>query len=283
MSKLPRKAYYVYNYCLQIMGAELTKVGDYTVDKENRQKPLGKGAFGAVYKGKHAKKGFPVAIKQCIVHSDAHGSMAMKEIKNFQKIPHHKHIVRMFDYDYLQNSFWIVMEYCDRGDLEGYMKRYVPDLDRQLKIMYQCACAVAHLHSQEEPIVHRDIKPANVLFKKEDGKEVVKIADFGLTRAMEKGTHKGGLQTQAGTVAFMAPEIIAGTNYDESVDTFAMGLLFLSMINFRVTDEFMFPLAGMPYLLTFLYFIWSSPWLTSFACNNRLQSLCGFGSHNSQW
>ena len=242
----------MYDYFLQIMCAELTKVGDYTMDKENRHKLLGQGAFGAVYKGKHSKKGFPVAIKQCIVYDDAHGSMAMKEIKNFQKIPHHKHIVRMFDYDYLQNSFWIVMEYCDRGNLEEYMKRYVPDLDRQLKIMYQCACAVAHMHSQKEPIVHRDIKPANVLFKKEDGKEVVKIADFGLTRAIGGGTHKGQSQTKAGTLAFMAPEIIAGKNYDESIDTFAMGLLFLAMINFKVTDAFMFPLAGMLYLVIFL-------------------------------
>lgn len=223
------------------MGAEGSKIGDYVID---RTKPLGKGAFGEVYKGKHVKKAFPVAVKRCAIHSDKHGSLAMKEIKNFQRIPVHKHIVQMMDYEYQDQSFWIVMEYCGRGDLDHYMKRYTPDLDRQLKIMYQCACAVSHMHNQDDPIVHRDIKPGNILFKEEDKKEVVKMADFGLTKALESDGGTAALTTQVGTMAFMAPEVYAGVKYDESVDTFALGLVFLAMINYNATMEALFPLSG---------------------------------------
>ena len=101
---------------------ETVKIGKFDVEKS---KILGQGGFGCVYLGKNRHSGDVVAVKQCVITDDAKGAIALKEIKNFQHITPHKHIVKMLDFDYASKSFWIVMEYCDLGDLNGYMQRFV--------------------------------------------------------------------------------------------------------------------------------------------------------------
>ena len=169
------------------------------------------------------------------------GAIALKKIKNFQHITPHKHIVKMLDYHFYQNSFWIVMEYCDRGDLDKYMHKYRPDADAQRKIMHQCASAVFHLHSLDTPMIHRDIKPSNILFKREGASDVLKLTDFGISKVME-GQQVS--RTCAGTELFMPPEMILEKGYNQTVDTYALGLVYLAMITFNPNHGAMFPLSG---------------------------------------
>ena len=140
------------------------------------------GTFGVVYSGKHITSGEKIAVKQCEIKNDQHGSMAMIEIKNFQQLENHPNIVRLYDFHYQKNSFWLVMEFCDAGDLVQYMKLTNPDVDAQINIMYQCASAIAFMHSRPSPVVHRDIKPANIMMKTEGKGVVVKVTDFGLSK-----------------------------------------------------------------------------------------------------
>ena len=100
---------------------EIFRIGKFDVDKSDIK---GQGGFGSVYGGKHRHSKEVVAVKQCIVSDDMKGAIALKEIKNFQHITPHKHIVKMLDYDYGSKSFWIIMEYCDLGDLDHYMQRF---------------------------------------------------------------------------------------------------------------------------------------------------------------
>ena len=97
------------------------KIGKYDVFKSVVK---GEGGFGCVYEGIKRETKEKVAVKQCRITTDSKGSLALGEIKNFQHIPPHKHIVKMYDFDYLDRSFWIIMELCDIGDLDYYMKRY---------------------------------------------------------------------------------------------------------------------------------------------------------------
>ena len=56
------------------------------------------------------------------ITNDKMGSEGLEEIKKFEKIESHPYIVRLHDFHYLDQSFWMIMEFCEAGDLEQYMK-----------------------------------------------------------------------------------------------------------------------------------------------------------------
>ena len=53
------------------------------------------------------------------IKNNAQGQTALEEIKKFEKIEAHANVVRMHDFHYGDSAFWMVMEFCDLGDLEG--------------------------------------------------------------------------------------------------------------------------------------------------------------------
>ena len=118
---------------------------------------------------------------------------------------------------------------------------YKPNTDRQLKIMHQCGSALYHLHSLPVAVIHRDIKPANILFKREAGKDVAKLTDFGLSQVLSDDDMT---RSASGTPLFLAPEVYARKPYSVEVDVFSLGLIYLALINARASDDQLFPLSG---------------------------------------
>ncbi len=96
--------------------------------------------------------------------------------------------------------------------------------------MLQMSAGLKFLH--ELKLIHRDIKPSNVLLTEEEGYLVVKISDFGVSRA-DVGTVT---QTVVGTTQFCAPEFwsfdddTTKRKYNAKVDVFALGLTFMAMV-----------------------------------------------------
>ena len=108
--------------------------------------------------------------------------------------------------------------------------------------MHQCSSAVQYLHSLNPKVVHRDLKPGNLLVKSEGHHHVIKVADFGVSRLLDD--NEGVMMmTVTGTEIFMAPEIFAQTKYDEKVDIFSLGLIFIAMYNYTSLDERLLPLS----------------------------------------
>ena len=140
------------------------KFGHYAV---NTSVILGVGGFGIVYSGIDEATAKKVAIKQVKINKDKDGYMAMQEIKHFDRLPGHPNLVQLLDFHYKDKSFWMVMDFSDVGDLDFYVCQKNPNFDEKLRLMFQCACAIAHMHSASPPVVHRDIKPANVLLFRE--------------------------------------------------------------------------------------------------------------------
>ena len=161
--------------------------------------------------------------------------MTERELAIVDQVLEHENIVKIIERgDVATRSrgcleIYIVMEYCEGGDLNNYIIKNEPDLKERFNLMTDMAKGVLYLHGQN--IVHRDLKPENVLRGNTGQRYVCKITDFGLSRIMEDKQEM--FSTQCGTLAYLAPEIVDGRPYSKSVDVFALGLLFFAV--YRLT------------------------------------------------
>ncbi len=109
--------------------------------------------------------------------------------------------------DKVNRKIYIVMEYCENGDMTSLIKKckkendYVAE-DVVWKIFMQIILALKECHSRKDKkIIHRDIKPGNVLLDSENN---VKLGDFGLSRVLSQETQWAS--TNVGTPYYMSPE-----------------------------------------------------------------------------
>ncbi|XP_024147684.1 serine/threonine-protein kinase pdik1l-B isoform X2 [Oryzias melastigma] len=133
-------------------------------------------------------------------------------------------------------ALWLVMEYCNGGDLNQYLLTKPPDAQRNHSIVLQLSSAVAFLHGLG--IIHRDLKPDNVLVCVTPKGPVVKVADFGLSK-MSEGALDGGpcrqhFSSTCGSDFYMAPEVWGGLSYTAQADIFSLGVMFWAVLE-RIT------------------------------------------------
>ncbi|KAG7461151.1 hypothetical protein MATL_G00206930 [Megalops atlanticus] len=134
------------------------------------------------------------------------------------------------------SALWLVMEYCDGGDLNRYLLSRPSDTPRNYSVIRQLSSAVAFLHGLR--IVHRDLKPDNVLVRLTPSGPLIKVADFGLSKVTE-GSAEGDLTRQhfsstCGSDFYMAPEVWGGRSYTAQADIFSLGVLFWAALE-RIT------------------------------------------------
>ena len=98
------------------------ELGSYIVDLGEK---LGQGSFGIVYRGRVAKSGDPVAVKQLEIRTDDHGTRALDEIKKYERLPAHPNLVKLLDFHYKNNAFWLVLEHCNGGNLDEFAYMWV--------------------------------------------------------------------------------------------------------------------------------------------------------------
>jgi serine/threonine protein kinase len=123
---------------------------------------------------------------------------------------------------------FLVMAYYDGETLKKRMARGPLPIDEALAVITQVAQAVATAH--EAAIVHRDLKPGNIILTPRGD---VKLLDFGLAKLADQIalTRTG---TTLGTVAYMAPEQVAGFDADERSDVWALGVMLYEMLAGRL-------------------------------------------------
>ncbi|XP_070545880.1 serine/threonine-protein kinase PDIK1L-like [Ptychodera flava] len=191
--------------------------GDY-----QRVKELGRGAFGVVYQVRH-KDGAIYAMKE--MKRSANASQ-IQELAALHALKDHPNIIQYVEYFKEKTNMCIVMEFCNRGNLENYVIEAKRSDQLLLSFIKQMADAIQYSHSRR--IVHRDLKPENVLITMNNGQLIAKIADFGLAKIKLSGTVSlpsrglplaSYMHTQAGTYLYMAPEVYNG-NYTEKADVF---------------------------------------------------------------
>ena len=140
----------------------LTDVFGYMVDL---MAELGRGGFGTVYKGTN-RFGDTIAVKKISKKEKAKASAEAVKFHYFKRKISHTQIIEVYDVKSGDDSMWIMMEYCDLGDLNEYFKRnnwLRNDIHEKVILMQQIINGIAFLHNND--IAHRDIKPGNVLLK----------------------------------------------------------------------------------------------------------------------
>ena len=223
------------------------------VDNYRLLKKIGEGKTGDVFLGIDTKSNTLVAIKRIERNNlTEHG---IKNIRRELEILHkmnHQNIISLKNFRKSTNHFYIILEYCNGGDLYTYTKKYIKVNKHPLNELYiqniikQIAPAIEYMHSKN--IIHRDIKLENILINfdnypnlpengnlppelKFEDKSLnklftIKIADLGYSKDLIKDNEAS---TILGNPINMAPDIIdkekGKKTYNTSTDLWSLGVI----------------------------------------------------------
>jgi len=138
----------------------------------------------------------------------------------------HPNVVAVFDQGEDDGNIFLAMEYVPGQTLREVMQAEGPLTPRAaLDFLDPMLQALASAH--RAGIIHRDVKPENVILR-EDG--TVKVADFGLARAVTTQTTAAQTGMLLGTVAYLSPEQVERGIADARSDVYAAGLILFEML-----------------------------------------------------
>ncbi|KAM6976681.1 mitogen-activated protein kinase kinase kinase 12 [Aplochiton taeniatus] len=178
---------------------------------------VGSGAQGAVFLGKY--HGEDVAVKKV-------RDIKETEIKHLRKLKH-PNIITFKGVCTQAPCYCILMEYCAQGQLYEVLRagrKITPSLMVDWSMGIAGGMNYLHLHK----IIHRDLKSPNMLITHDD---LVKISDFGTSKELSDKSTK---MSFAGTVAWMAPEVIRNEPVSEKVDIWSFGVVLWEMLTGEV-------------------------------------------------
>eukprot|EP01084_Bolivina_argentea_P053211 97689_1 len=197
-----------------------------TVDK------IGAGAFAKIKVVKEHQTGKSFALKYVKTRGISYTDINTfkKEILYLSKLTNHPNIIRMYDFCESPTALYMVLEYCNGGDVAQQLEKCKTFSEIETKhITKQVVAGLCYFH--QFGIVHRDLKPDNMMYNN----GVIKLIDFGLAGDCTNNP----LKTSCGTPHFASPELINGIQYKTEADLWSLGVcvyLFISG-NLPFTEE----------------------------------------------
>jgi serine/threonine protein kinase/DNA-binding SARP family transcriptional activator len=200
---------------------------------------LGRGGMSVVYLAEHLALGRKVALKLLApqLADDARFRERFVRESRIAAGMEHPNIVPIYEAGEAEGFLFIAMRYVPGTDLGKLIRREVTlDPERALWIVREAAAALDAAHARG--LVHRDVKPGNILVvpgEGSDGRDLVYLSDFGLTKRLEGGT-SGLTQTGQflGTVDYVAPEQIEGKPVDARTDVYALACVLFECLTGKV-------------------------------------------------
>ena len=186
---------------------------------------IGEGNFGKVKLGVFKNTGEEFAIK---ILNKKKIKIKMKNtvFKENDIIKRFNHVNVIFVLDIIEDpeNYYIVMEYCKKGELFDYIvDQQRLEEDEAAYFFYQLINGVEYIHSLD--VAHRDLKPENLLLNEN---KILKIIDFGLSHEFNG---EELLKTKCGSPSYAAPEIIKGLPYDGfKTDVWCCGIILYAMV-----------------------------------------------------
>ncbi len=133
-------------------------------------------------------------------------------------------VVKIFEHGLTDEYGYIAMEFFSRGDLK---QRAELGLHHEIAIIYatHVAYGLEQIHSID--VIHRDLKPANIMFRGDDS---LALADFGISKKMDRVSDITTLGQILGTPHYMSPEQGEGGEIDTRTDLYSLGVLFYELL-----------------------------------------------------
>ncbi|XP_027001274.1 serine/threonine-protein kinase Nek5 isoform X2 [Tachysurus fulvidraco] len=193
---------------------------------------VGEGAFGkALLVREKTGSGLRCVVKQISLSrmSAPEREAAKKEVTLLSRMKH-PNIVAFFRSFHERNTLYIVMEYCDGGDLmkKITLQRGQPFREEQIIDWFVQIClGLKHIH--ERKVLHRDIKAQNIFLTQ--GGTKAKLGDFGIARMLNNTTELA--RTCVGTPYYISPEICENRPYNNKTDIWSLGCVLYELCTLR--------------------------------------------------
>jgi calcium/calmodulin-dependent protein kinase I len=191
---------------------------------------LGQGAFATVKLATEltTQKTWAVKVIKRSALSQSDSEALKSELEIVQTL-HHPNVVSVHEiYNGKVNCF-IIMECCSGGEMYDRIisKEHYSEAEA-VHAAVQMLLAINYCH--EQGVVHRDLKPENLLYSSPAEDADLKLADFGLARAIKPSEL---LHNQCGTPGYVAPEVLLSTSdhgYDSECDLWSIGVIIFILL-----------------------------------------------------
>ena len=199
-------------------------------DRYEIQQRIGRGGMADVFLARDLLLDRPVAIKVLFPEFAIDPSFVERFRREAQSAANlnHPNIVSVYDWGKYENTYFMAMEYVEGRTLADVL-RLNGHLNsvQAAEIASEVSAALGFAH--RNGVVHRDIKPANILI---GSNGQVKVADFGIARAMNAPTEKNLTQVGAvmGTATYFSPEQAQGAQPDPRSDLYSLGIVLYEMV-----------------------------------------------------
>jgi hypothetical protein len=207
-----------------------TLAGAYVLKRE-----LASGGGGTVYEAQHRVLGRKVAVKVLRRELAASQQMVARFLREALAVNMIKHpsIVDIYEFGELPDGRpFYVMELLDGVDLRSTLNERGRFTPAEVYAILEPVCSALQA-AHDQGIVHRDLKASNILVMQRDGKQIVKLLDFGIAKLMHPDAADAGLTvvgTRLGTSYTMAPEQIRGDAVDARTDIYALGVVLYHLL-----------------------------------------------------
>ncbi|XP_039601172.1 serine/threonine-protein kinase Nek5-like [Polypterus senegalus] len=201
------------------------------MDKYEVVRMIGEGAFGKAFLVK-----LKVTNKQCVIKEVNFSKMPAKEKEASRKEVtllsrmKHPNIVKFINSFEERMNLYIVMEYCDGGDLmkKINMQRGILFPEEQILDWFVQIClGLKHIHDRK--VLHRDIKSQNIFLANNGSK--VKLGDFGIARMLNNTMELA--RTCVGTPYYLSPEICESKPYNNKTDVWSLGCVLYELCTLK--------------------------------------------------
>lgn len=189
---------------------------------------VGRGGFGVVYRAVHHSKLRIEAVKVLFGTTAQREAYFENEVRLVAGL-RHPNIATLYEARLVAPPLYYSMEYVAGEQLDKYVQRHRPTLERRIELVRIVVEAMAYAH--RAGVVHRDLKPQNILIDR-DGQP--RIVDFGIARRIlgAADAEKAAAREAAlGTFGYMAPEQMAGQAVDGRADIYSLGALLFHVIS----------------------------------------------------
>ncbi|XP_069388796.1 serine/threonine-protein kinase Nek5 isoform X2 [Paralichthys olivaceus] len=192
---------------------------------------IGEGAFGKAFLVRERGGDRQRVVKQIDLRkmSAREKEASKKEVTLLSKM-RHPNIVSFSASFEERGSLYIVMEYCDGGDMmkKINMQRGVPFTEEQIISWFvQISLGLKHIHDRK--ILHRDVKTQNIFLS--NGGMKVKLGDFGIARMLNNTMELA--RTCVGTPHYLSPEICESRPYNNKTDIWSLGCVLYELCTRR--------------------------------------------------